>query len=323
VKTINNYVKSCLLDVAVRAQAADALGVADVACGRGQDFPKWMHACHNAGKRLTRFYAMDLADTYAAHAADMMKKFIDPVADTARFVTGDMSIGFPGVDDNSIDVLSCQLCVHYVCDRVERLRGFLKECARVLTPNGILLLSYADGRSIVRRGRDALTERPRPGYDVRVQGKNDLYSITIPSVHLQQRIPSPFGCRYVFHMMDTVESLPEYLCHEGALCGLATKLGFTLGPSMAFDVAARVFERSSFHLQAIGQKMHCIFTTDKDAMEAANLYRFSVFTKGASTLRRWEVAFGSELGVINTATEMTGTPCPPNLETSFRKKPKF
>lgn len=318
VKTINNFVKSCLLDIAIRAQSAGTVAVADVACGRGQDFPKWMYACQNARKRLSRFYAMDLADTYAVHASEMMQKYIEPVADTMLFVTGDMSVSFPDVPDHSIDVLSCQLCVHYVCDKTERLRGFLKECARVLLPTGLLLLSYADGRSIVRQARNALTAQPSPDYTVRVDAKDNLYSIHIPSMHLLKRIPSPFGCKYVFHMTDTVESLPEYLCHEGALCSIATKdAGFLLGPSMSFDAAARVFESSSLHLQSIGKKMHCSFITDDDStMQAANLYRFSVFAKTPAALRLWDAAF-------STSPVTTAMPHPPSQPSLSRKKQKL
>ena len=288
VKTINNFVKSCLLDIAVRAQSGEEhLAVADVACGRGQDFPKWMHALQNAGKRASLFYGMDLADT-SVHASEMLRKFIAPVAEAVVFKMGDMASAFPDLADASVDILSCQLCVHYVCDAAERLRGFLAECVRVLRPGGILVVSYADGRSIVRRGRNALTACAAPEYVVHIAA-NPMYSIDISSMHLRKRIPSPFGCKYVFNMPDTVHALPEYLCHEGALCSVAVKCGLVFGSSMNFDDAARAFERNA-HLRSIGAKMKCIFTQDTQAMDAANLYRFSVFAKSPAALRKWDAA---------------------------------
>ena len=351
VRAVNNFVKSCVIDITLRAAvlaanaapitATAAISVADIACGRGQDFPKWMHAANSAGVRLDTFYGMDAADT-RSHLHDMAQKYLVPIADCVYTCMGDMSTRFDGCADGSMDIVSAQLCLHYLCDDVARLETFFAECGRVLKRTGVLLVSYADGRAIVRRGRDALTEAPKPGYTVSVRGKH--YAVDIPSLHLTAATASPWGAQYTFSLADSVCELPEFLCHEGSVCLVAQRAaGLLAGPSMCFDEAAAAFLAVPRYAD-IALKMRCLFgtdgrlftsTTEKDHIfDTASLYRVAVFSRCSDSLRRWQTAFANpSVGGGETcrqyAHERTEKPCPSNPappqahRLQVHKKPKL
>ena len=317
VRAINNFVKSCMLDATVRCVAVAAasgacISVADIGCGRGQDFPKWMHAVKATGATLGTFYAMDAADT-RTHLHDMAQKYLAPVTETIVTRMGDMSKQFTDCPDDSMDVVSAQLCLHYLCDDVKRLEAFFVECARVLKRTGVLLVSFADGRAVVRRGRDALTAAPRPGYTVQVRGKH--YVIDIPSVHLRAHTASPWGCRYTFSLADSVVTVPEFLCHEGSVCAVAQRVaGFVAGPSMCFDEAAASFLAAPHsYYKDIAVKMRCIDVEDKKhVFDTASLYRMAVFSRSTTSLQRWQAALSAGGGGFHGECGMTSTPRPSN-----------
>lgn len=286
VKAMNNYIKACILDVSVRSQSASTITVADIGCGRGQDMAKWMYACTAAKKRIRDFYGMDLADMGAASLA---YKYISVILDdNVHFSVGDMSKRFEGVPDDSVDVLSCQLAVHYLFESEGMLQGFFAECARVLTHSGVLIMSYVDGRSVVRRCRNAATR----DLNDTVVARGKYYSISIDRRHLSARIPNVYGCKYVFSLTDCIEELPEYLAHEGVLRTIGKLHGFTAGTSMYFDEAVRHFMTIPY-LQLISMKMKYVGCDNPDAYDTANMYRFNVFSKSTSTLRRWDQCLSS------------------------------
>lgn len=283
VKAMNNYVKACILDVTIRSVGPAVVDVADIACGRGQDFAKWMFACQVAKKTIGSFYAMDLAKL---DVTQMVDKYIRPVAAEVHVAVGDMSRRFEGIPDTSLDVLSCQLAIHYLFEKEDLIKGFLAECSRVLKPAGVLLLSYVDGRSVVRRVRDAIAREPSPDYVIDVRRKH--YSIKINSMLAKRFIESPYGCEYVFSISDCIEGVPEYLCHEGVLRTLAKAEGFYTGCSMYFDEAVAHFFTIPY-LQTIAVKMKYIGMDDPHAYETANLYRFSVLSKSVTSLKKWDL----------------------------------
>ena len=128
IRLLNNFVKSCILDATVRA-CGPVLAVADIACGRGQDFPKWRHAFDSTGSCLQSFYAMDLADT-RHHMHQMAEKYIAPIANAVVTCMGDMSRSFEGLATDSVDIVSCQLCLHYLCARTAYYSSLMPTAGR-------------------------------------------------------------------------------------------------------------------------------------------------------------------------------------------------
>jgi len=302
VRHVNNFVKACIIDVSVRAcgdgssSSSDSdsddgarrrgLCIADIASGRGQDQAKFMYAARAANKPMHAYYAIDLSAEDVVSARLMAEKYLKPVV--ARDVViqaGDMGVAFTGVPDNSVDVLSCQLALHYVFDDERHLDTFFAETGRVLRPNGVAVVSYADGRSIVRRARNGLRVDGHDG-DAAVTVTSRYYSFTIPTTHLRRAMPTPFGLRYTFTLPGSIEGIPEYLAHEGCVAKHAATHGLLSGTSLFFDEAALRFSGVPY-FRDISMKMGGRWHDDDQALDTANIYRFNVFSKSPAVLQSW------------------------------------
>ena len=271
VRHLNNFVKACMIDAAARCLAASVgeVRVADIACGRGQDQSKWAYAARDARAPLPAYFGMDIAPGDAA--AGQAAKYI-PAA-TVRIQTGDMGSDAWEVGTAAATAVSCQLAVHYIFNAEAAVRHFFAEAARALAPGGLLLISFADGRSVVRRARDTADGHYARPY----------YTLDVPPSASRLRLPSPFGNQYIFTMPDSVQGVPEYLCHEGMLVAMARTAGFLPGKSAYFDELAVQLDPMPYYA-ALAQKMGGNWIDDPDALDAANLYRFIVFAKEADTL---------------------------------------
>ena len=277
VRYMNNFVKACMIDTACRTMAEQlpeirsmGLVIADIACGRGQDVSKWKFGSEAAGSYVRTYYGMDLADHDVGAALTLASRFLSGAARNIH--TGNMGTDAFEVPAASVHVLSCQLALHYLCDAREHLEHFFCEAARIMHPAGILLVSFADGRAIVRRGRNS-----RDGVVVQ-----PFYRLDVPPAVLRPRLHSPFGNMYVFTLEDSVHGVPEYLCHEGAVCAVATTHGFTVRLSKSFDELSR-FLKDQARFAVIARKMDgCGFEnaqTVPATLDVANLYRFIVMSK--------------------------------------------
>ena len=287
VRHMNNFVKSCFIDAAVRTVFArddkNHIDVADIAGGRGQDQSKWMYAARSAGNgRIGTYYGLDLSPADTEFAVNMSEKWFPKAK--RLFICGDMTRGFPDLPDASVDVVSCQLALHYVCDSPDRVSALLSEMRRVLRPAGLVLLSFTDGRSVVRRARDLLRRDTKPD-DVLV-GSNQYCTFRIAAKCVGRSVPSPWNLPYSFCMRDSVENVDEFLCHEGAIVALAARVGLRLGVSRAFDEAAVTFARVPKYAE-IGDKMDGTGTQDPHALDTAALYRMCVLSPNADVLNMY------------------------------------
>ena len=269
VRYMNNFVKACMIDTACRAVAAwvppTGMVVADIACGRGQDASKWRFGAAAAGLTIQKYYGMDLSE----HDCGLAARYLDG---TTRVIhPGNMGTDRFGLEDGEAHVVSCQLALHYLCDAEVHVAHFFAEAARVLHPRGLLLVSFADGRAVVRRGRDAGGTFVRP-----------FYRLDMDPAVLRARLPSPFGCMYTFTLQNSVHGVPEYLCHEGAVVNCAQRVGFTVALSKPFDALA-CFATTQPRFKAIATAMDGCGMDNPDTllatMDVANLYRFMVMCK--------------------------------------------
>ena len=286
VRHLNNFVKSCMIDATCRSlrhRQHVGIRVMDVAAGRGQDHSKWMYGAGAADTVVTSYHGMDLSSADTEAARTMADRYLSKTAEVS-IETGDMGVDPWNCPDLGVDAVSCQLAIHYLCDQEAHVRHFMRECVRVLDPAGVVLLSFADGRSVVRRGRDA-------GGRVRSR----FYQLDIPLQALTLKLQSPFGHRYVFTMPGSVEGVPEYLCHEGVLVGIAKENGLVAGISMYFDdMATRFCSHPRF--AQIGERMGgngMQGPNSADALDPANLYRFLVLAKSPQALQFLQSAMSS------------------------------
>ncbi len=287
VRHLNNFVKACMIDTAcaaIKLESRDAgLRIADIACGRGQDQSKWMYGTRACGKHIANYYGIDLSQADVSSAISMSEKYITPHGGVASIECADMGTTPWRIPSESVHALSCQLALHYLFDQEAHVRHFFSECHRVLAPNSCLLLSFADGRSIVRRARDSA-------------GNHDAkyYSLRVPSTSYASKLKSCFGNQYVFTMPGSVENVPEYLCHEGMLCKIATEYGFIPGKSFYFDELALQLNATR-HFYDIAMKMGGNGIKDADALDTANLYRFIVLANSREALSAFHACFNARL----------------------------
>ena len=291
VRYLNNFVKACIIDTTCRtlresAVADGGLRVADIACGRGQDCSKWMYGCKAACTTVGEYYGLDLSAADVEAAEIMSQKYLQATG-TAIFVTqmdmGTKSWNF--IPNGRAHVVSCQLAFHYLWDKREHVEHFFKEVCHVLTDNGLLLLSFTDGRSVVRRARDC---------NGNVQRR--FYQLDVPEDSFRLHLTSAFGNPYRFTLPGSVENAPEFLCHEATLVQMAKDHGLSVGMSLLFDDLAKTM-RGMPRFSSIAAKMGGDGLgnqdTDAHAMDTANLYRFMVLSKTKKTLRDFQARFSS------------------------------
>lgn len=311
VRYLNNLVKACALDTCARAVVAAGGGasrsgprpppplkVADIACGRGQDATKIKYAAQAAGTHVGAYFAMDLSAENIVSSRIIADQYLSESgahspgqAAVLDIRAGDMcsAEAYAFIPDASVSLVTCQLAVHYLFRDRAALRTFFAQAVRILQPGGLLMVSYTDGRAIVRRARNVVPVDVLDHSASVVTFTNKYYSFTIPVGHVGRTLPSPFGLQYIFSLPGCVEEVPEYLVHEGVLCGVAKEAGLVAGPNMRFDEAAKYFLRRP-RFQEVARKMKCDATVveDIDALDVASLYRFNVFSKSGEVLRQWD-----------------------------------
>jgi hypothetical protein len=99
----------------------------------------------------------------------------------------------------------------------------------------------------------------------------------------------------VFTLPDSVEAVPEYLCHEGMLTRMAAAHGLRAGTSMYFDEAAVQFAKRR-RFADVARKMggHGLDCDDTpEALDTANLYRVMAFSACPAVLDSFRAALKS------------------------------
>ena len=302
VRYMNNFVKACVLDVAVRTAAIMlspaasrdgqhaarggllGLRVLDLACGRGQDVSKLMYAADAARVVIEAYDGVDLLED--DHAARERAARYLAATRHVHIASEDIRHGFPHIPSNSVDTVSCQLAWHYLYDSPSSLNAVLAAVKRVLRTTGVFVVSFTDGRSILRRARDAMTGPPGDGTDICVEGRH--WSFRIPSRHVTSSGCAGFGKEYIFTLPGSVHGVKEYLCSEHVLAAAAADAGLYAGPSLYFDEAVVRYCDIPYYCD-IADRMHARqYLQDPDALDTANMYRMAVFAPRSTTLRTWD-----------------------------------
>lgn len=279
VRHLNNFVKACVIDACCRAHRGQVMAILDVASGRGQDHAKWVYGAQAAGDGtfIGAYTGIDLSEADTEAAKVMARKFFAPTTKVAVYQLDMATAPWP-VEAQAASVVSCQLAVHYLFDVAESLDHFFAHAARCLKPDGLCLLSFADGNSVLRRARNAI---PR-GY-VRAP----YYGLDVPEKTCTQRLfPSVFGNSYVFTLPDSVEGIKEYLCHERTVIECAAVHGLRVVSTWAFDELALALHGLPAY-RKIAANMGGNGIQDPDALDTANLYRMVVLAKLPDVAKRF------------------------------------
>ena len=237
IRAVTAFVKAALMDAVTRCPIVPPrFHVVDCACGRGQDMPKLHHALQQRGgkKVCASLTCMDVSAESLRMAEDMAQKWFRDAAwgpAAVRFVLGDVTTRDPWRGLDVAHVITCHLAVHYWCDTKTHLAHFFALASEAACPHhGLLLLTFADGRWVVRAGRAAMsrgdTDPTDPLHKVQVTSGPMTLSIHTRYLGLELPPPAPFGAPYTYRLQGRLEACEEYLVHEGALCEVARCAGW-------------------------------------------------------------------------------------------------
>ena len=226
----------------------------DLACGRGGDIAKWMHANY---KNVTAidFSAESIAE---AHSRMDMYKYLAK-STKIKFQIFDLKQKLPELE-RKYDTVSCMFALHYFLETKETALTFFTNVSNSLNKNGVFLGVGPDGKNILAllNGNSFL--------------KNDFVCIEKKFDGKQQC----FGSGYLFSMQNSIlqdEKSLEFLMFENVLIEIAKKVG--LIPILDLDLPG-------FLLKTEPQKLFKHFNPqyeDKDKNTTSEIFAAFAFRK--------------------------------------------
>lgn len=294
IRNANNFVKACIIDAGARCVAANSGGaplrVVDVACGRGQDTAKLRYAADAARVTVGAYHGVDVAAEAVVSCGLMADKYL-PDART-RLVLADDAVanGLTALRPYSPrpHLVMCNLALHYFFRDAAAVQRLFADVAAILDPAvGLFIVSYTDGRAVVRRARDACARRDKDDVvtkdavtdDVVVVQESPYYTLAVPTAHCRLYQASPYGLRYTFSLPDSIAAVPEYLVSEAAVTAQAQAAGLHPAASLAFDDALDRFQTSPRYRDIAAKMGATTSLGEHAARDAASLYRVNVFGK--------------------------------------------
>ena len=184
--------------------------VLDLACGRGGDLGKFLHA------RVASYVGVDVSPACVQEARRRAATLV--MAATARITVCDLAHERIPCDDRSRAVVSCQFALHYLAGDRDHIRSMLREVARVMRPRGFFLVTILDHTRVraILLGQTAapacmvITPGPRAPLDDDGLARN------------------PWGHAYGFEFRGRTPHCTEYLVFPPALEDEAQRVGLRL-----------------------------------------------------------------------------------------------
>jgi ubiquinone/menaquinone biosynthesis C-methylase UbiE len=230
-RVLCNALKAALIDYGLKlwesAVHTPRLQVLDIGCGRGGDLWKWTK------NRPKTFVGVDASSACVEEARARFAALISRGRSnmSASFYVCDARTQRLPVEDESVDIVSCQFAMQFFFDAAEHQEHFFREVWRCLKPQGLLLAVLPDGNRVHRllQCGEALLGHFR----VTPTERTDL-----------QRAP-PVGIEYTFALTEAF-SCNEFIVSPTYLQKTAASQGFVPAlPNGAFCWEAQAFLSSS------------------------------------------------------------------------------
>ncbi|ORC87862.1 methyltransferase [Trypanosoma theileri] len=295
----NNWIKSLLITTSVsyvkrngdNQTLSDRPAVADFCCGRGGDLFKW-----RAHKPKVLFMTDSCLEAVAEAAARycVSKGLSLKVIPQDKENTGvpayfcvcdvfdengtlDMELnGFfqKHLQEQRLDIISCQFSIHYGCSTEERVCAFLRTVSTALRSGGVFIGTTVNDTELLRRVRERGAEFG-----------NDVYQVKFPSNDPQC---TSFGVEYFVSIEKSVSELPEYMVPWDHFVTLCNSFNLQLVESSGF------LEYGESHYNSpLGQELrdsaggggkrdtdgHVLIRLSPEEMEVAGLFRTFFFVK--------------------------------------------
>lgn len=204
-RCLNNEVKRRLISEAVGAR--ETLRVADLCCGRGGDFQKFLDVSAERGASLA-YVGVDVTPEQVALARGR-----HPEKAGVRWMVGDC---FSEQTARQIleelggqaHVVNCQFALHYAFKDSRTLTGFLNAVKLLCAPGGSFVFTTTDKDTVIE-------------YATQEQHGDALCTVT-----LDENLPDgPFGAGLHFRLDNRVND-HEWLVHEQTLHSELVRRGF-------------------------------------------------------------------------------------------------
>ena len=262
----NRYVKSCLIQAAVRATktAHSSNSLIDFAVGKAGDLSKWVlsreigfvfgvdiskdnieNAMDGAAQRYTQhrvknprspFRAIFLQGNSAlnirngdAFSNDRDKQVAKALLGEAPAPSYRLVKNKQGVGRDGFNVSSCQFAIHYFFETAETLHGFLKNVCQNTAPGGFFVGTCFDGQTVFNRllnKSNLLITRGSAGGE-----EHRLFEIKKSySHHAFNNDATSLGYKIRVYQETINQELDEYLVHFEYFQRLMVQYGFDLLP---------------------------------------------------------------------------------------------
>jgi SAM-dependent methyltransferase len=155
-RKFHNHVKSELIRLACES-SPESPTLLDFGCGRGGDLRKWME--HGVGHVV----AVDPCEKSVSEAMDRARN-LDAPASYNFHVSEDTLQFLKQIPPESVDIVSSMFSIHYLSR--EQVEDFMAQVHRVLSPGGILVLTFMDARAVLKQMGQDSTVSDIPGCSV-------------------------------------------------------------------------------------------------------------------------------------------------------------
>ena len=187
--------------------------VVDLACCRGGDLHKFMHA--GAGS----YVGVDISPVCVKEAETRAEQMPPTSGMSTRLVVCDLALERIPCMDRSIDVVSCQFALHYLANKHAHMMNMLSEIARVLKNNGYFIFTVPDHIQI----RSILAGEQQPPSCMHIE--NGPGGVPGSDSTLAQY---PWGHGYFFEFRGRTPRCEEYVVFPPTLEDMARGVGLHL-----------------------------------------------------------------------------------------------
>jgi mRNA (guanine-N7-)-methyltransferase len=249
--------------------------VLDIGCGRGQDIPKWKLA------RVSYMVAIDFSEECIRSYEERWRNAREPYrlhTIVQDFTSKDL---YNQIEHSFYDIVSAQLCFHYMFSTAESLNRGLMTILSNLVIDGAFIATIPDSYTILRKIKEKGVAEADGS---RVYG-NKYFSIKFKDT----KFVSPYGNMYGFYLDQaigkknqdgTIEYTNEWLIELDSLSKTLEHHGVVIEETLNF---LEYYKKYREEFKDLFPKFKLVFNAgesmDPELWEIAHLYRVLVCRK--------------------------------------------
>lgn len=259
-RAFHNRIKHDVLkEFTADSESVDTLNILDLCCGRGSDFHKYKH---------TGIQKVIGVDKHVESINEARLRHPHSV-----FIAGDLRDPKVWASLPCVDIIVCHFAIHYFFESYEIFDDFCYNLSQHLKDNGVLILSYLDGDTVLKYLFDIHSQRRKEthnGSTFNISFTSDLESYNFSQLH---KFGVPVDVQMVGEKTNYLsQKSNEYLVYSDILCDVMEKHNLCFDYSKPFsDLYDQSFDK-----------------LNDDEQEYSFMNRLIVFKKVESKIGRFE-----------------------------------